>query len=260
MKKLSIFWLTLGLFASAQALAQNTLRYGVESQYPPFESRNAQGELEGFDIELGKAICQAGNLSCSWVESSFDALIPGLMAKKFDAINSAMNITEARMKSIAFTRPIYRIPSMLVGRANSGLQPDAAGLKGKNIGVLQGSIQETYAKQHWEPNGVTVTSYQDQNQVYNDMLAGRLDGTLVMSAAGQSGFLNKPQGKGFAFIGNAVEDDKILGSGIGFGLRKDDVQLKQTLDAAISKVQQDGTVQKLAEKYFPGIDVRVSKP
>ncbi|UQY42446.1 transporter substrate-binding domain-containing protein [Erwinia sp. PK3-005] len=260
MKKHAWLWLAFGLFSATQVAAQGTLRFGVESQYPPFESRNAQGELEGFDIELGQAICQAGRFSCSWVESSFDALIPGLMAKKFDAINSAMNITEARMKSIAFTQPIYRIPSMLVGKADAGLQADAAGLKGKTIGVLQGSIQETYAKRHWEPNGVTVTAYQDQNQVYNDMLAGRLDGTLVMSAAGQSGFLNKPQGKGYAFIGKAVEDDKILGSGIGFGLRKDDAQLKSELDAAIVKVQQDGTLQKLAEKYFPGIDVSVTQP
>lgn len=260
MKKLSALFVAVGLFSSASVLAQETLRYGVESQYPPFESRNAQGELEGFDIELGNAICKAAALSCSWVESSFDALIPALAAKKFDAINSAMNITEAREKSIAFTKPVYRIPSMLLGKADSGLkQATAEGLQGKNIGVLQGSIQETYAKKHWEPKGVTVTSYQDQNQVYNDMIAGRLDGTLVMSAAGQSGFLDKPQGKGFAFIGKPVEDDKILGSGIGFGLRKDDSALKQQLDTAIDKVQADGTLTALAKKYFPGIDVATGK-
>lgn len=256
MKKLNALLVAVGLLSSLSVMAAD-IRYGVESQYPPFESRNAQGELEGFDIELGNAICKAGNLHCSWVESSFDALIPGLTAKKFDAINSAMNITEQRMKSIGFTTPIYRIPSQLVGKEGAGLQPTAAGLQGKNIGVLQGSIQETYAKQHWEPKGVTVTSYQDQNQVYNDMVAGRVDGTLVMSAAGQSGFLDKPQGKGFAFIGKAVEDDKILGSGIGYGLRKDDAELKKQLDAAIVKVQQDGTVTRLAKKYFPGIDVSV---
>ena len=180
---------------------------------------------------------------------------PALQAKEFDASNSAMNITEARARSIAFTQPIYRIPTMLVAKTGENLAPTAEGLKGKNIGVLQGSIQETYAKKHWEPQGVTVTSYQDQNQVYNDMVAGRLDGTLVMSAAGQSGFLDKPQGKGFGFVGKPVEDDAILGSGIGYGLRKDDAQLKQSLDAAIAKVQGDGTIKKLAEKYFPGIDV-----
>lgn len=255
MKKLNALFVAVGLLSSVSALAQDTLRYGLESQYPPFESRNASGELEGFDIELGKAICQVGNFKCSWVESSFDALIPALAAKKFDAINSAMNITEARMKSIGFTQPIYRIPNMLIAKKGSGLLPTVESLKGKNIGVLQGSVQETYAKKHWEPQGVTVTPYQDQNQVYNDMVAGRLDGTLVMSAAGQSGFLDKPQGKGFGFVGKPVEDDAILGSGIGYGLRKDDAQLKQSLDAAIAKVQGDGTIKKLAEKYFPGIDV-----
>ncbi|WP_437610940.1 ABC transporter substrate-binding protein [Erwinia sp. V71] len=257
MKKMNALLIAVGLLSSVSVMAQQSLRYGVESQYPPFESRNAHGELEGFDIELGNAVCKAANITCSWVESSFDALIPALAAKKFDAINSAMNITEQRQKSIAFTTPIYRIPSQLVGREGAGLQPTAEGLKGKNIGVLQGSIQETYAKQHWETKGVTVTSYQDQNQVYNDMVAGRVDGTLVMSAAGQSGFLSKPQGKGFAFIGKAVEDDKILGSGIGYGLRKDDAELKKQLDAAIVKLQQDGTVATLAQKYFPGIDVSV---
>ncbi|OON41135.1 ABC transporter substrate-binding protein [Izhakiella australiensis] len=256
MKKVHLMLLAAGMLTSLSALAQETLRYGLESQYPPFESRNAKGELEGFDVELGKAICQAAQLKCDWVESSFDALIPALQAKKFDAINSAMNITAQREKSIDFTKPIYRIPSQLVGKAGSNMQPTAQGLKGKNIGVLQGSIQETYAKQHWESQGVTVTPYQDQNQVYNDMLAGRLDGTLVMSAAGQSGFLDKPQGKGFAFIGKPVEDDAILGSGIGFGLRKGDAKLKGQLDAAITKVQSDGTVTRLAAKFFPGIDVR----
>ncbi|ACS86270.1 transporter substrate-binding domain-containing protein [Musicola paradisiaca] len=257
MKKLSMLMLSLGLLSSSFAMAQTELRYGLEAEYPPFESKNAKGQLEGFDIELGNAICQAGNFKCSWSETSFDALIPALQAKKFDAINSAMNITDKRKEAIDFTNPIYRIPTQLVGKAGSGLTPTAEGLKGKNIGVLQGSIQEVYAKAHWEPKGVTVTSYKDQNLVYDDLSAGRLDGTLVMAAAGQSGFLDKPEGKGFAFLGNAVEDDKILGSGIGFGLRKGDETLKTELDNAIKQVKEDGTVEKLAKKYFPGFDVRV---
>ncbi|BAN96436.1 hypothetical protein E05_16700 [Plautia stali symbiont] len=52
MKKLNVLFIALGMITSVQALAQESLRYGLESQYPPFESRNAQGELEGFDIEL----------------------------------------------------------------------------------------------------------------------------------------------------------------------------------------------------------------
>lgn len=257
MKKVYALSLLVGLCASFSTFAATELRYGVEAEYPPFESRNSAGELEGFDIDLGNAICKAANLKCSWVETSFDALIPGLVAKKFDAINSAMNITEQRRKSVDFTQPIYRIPSQLVGKLGSGMEPTAEGLKGKTIGVLQGSIQETYAKEHWEKHGVTVVSYKDQNMAWGDLLNGRIDASLVMSAAGQAGFLSKPQGKGFGFVGKPVSDDTILGSGIGYGLRKGDAETKKQLDAAIDKVRADGTITTLAKKYFPGIDVAV---
>ncbi|WP_042871680.1 transporter substrate-binding domain-containing protein [Dickeya poaceiphila] len=79
----------------------------------------------------------------------------------------------------------------------------------------------------------------------------------TLAVAGQSGFLDKPEGKGFAFIGGPVEDTSILGSGIGFGLRKGDEALKAELDKAIKHVKDDGTVEKLAKQYFPGFDVRV---
>ncbi|MEW5561171.1 ABC transporter substrate-binding protein [Enterobacter asburiae] len=255
--KVKALILGFGLICSVSSFAADELRFGVEAEYPPFESRNSAGELQGFDIDLGNAICKAAQLKCSWVESSFDSLIPGLVAKKFDAINSAMNITEQRRKSIDFTQPIYRIPSQLVGKEGSGMQATPEGLQGKTIGVLQGSIQETYAKEHWEKHGVTVVSYKDQNMAWADLLNGRIDASLVMSAAGQAGFLSKPQGKGFGFIGKPVADDTILGSGIGFGLRKGDEAQKKQLDAAIDKVRADGTITTLAAKYFPGIDVSV---
>lgn len=255
--KLSNTLLALACAAAAVASsvqAAQSMRFGIEAEYPPFESKNNQGQLEGFDIDLGNAICKEARLKCSWVENSFDGLIPALQAKKFDAINSAMNVTEQRSKAIDFTKVIYRVPSVLIGRKLSGLGITADKLKGKNVGVLQGSIQETYAKSHWEPNGVSVTSYKDQNLIYADMLAGRLDATLVMAPAGQKGLMSKPEGKDFQFFG-AVRDDKILGSGIAFGLRKGDKELRSQLDAAIAKIQANGTVGSLAKKYFGDIDV-----
>ncbi len=247
--------------ASVSALAADatTLRYGLEAQYPPFESKGANGELQGFDIDIGNAICKTANLTCSWVETSFDGLIPALQGRKFDAINSAMNATEKRRQAIDFTHVIYRVPTQLIARKDSGLQPTAESLKGKRVGVLQASIQETFAKAHWENAGVTVVPYQDQNQVYTDLVAGRLDATLVLAPAGQTGFLSRPEGKDFAFVGQPVRDDKILGSGIAFGIRKGDTALRDQLNAAIAKVQADGTVKTLALKYFGNIDVSAAK-
>ncbi|HEY4352417.1 MAG TPA: ABC transporter substrate-binding protein [Paraburkholderia sp.] len=241
----------------AQAADAKALRYGVEAQYPPFESKGPNGELQGFDIEIGDAVCKVARLRCSWVETSFDGLIPALQGRKFDAINSAMNATDKRREAIDFTNIIYRVPSVLIARKDSGLLPTPESLKGKRVGVLQASIQETFAKVHWEPAGVTIVPYQDQNLVYSDLRSGRLDGTLVLAPAGLTGFLARHEGKGFEFVGQPVRDDKILGGGIAFGIRKGDDALREQLNAAIAKIQADGTVKALARKYFGNIDVSV---
>ncbi|MCG5071935.1 ABC transporter substrate-binding protein [Paraburkholderia tagetis] len=242
--------------AALPALADTTtLRFGVEAQYPPFESKAADGSLQGFDIDIGKAVCAQTHLACKWVETSFDGLIPALNGRKFDAINSAMNATAKRREAIDFTTVIYRVPSRLIARSDSGLTATAASLKGKRVGVLQSSIQETYAKAHWEPEGVNVVPYQDQNQIYADLTAGRLDATLLLAPAGQTGFLSKPDGKDFAFVGAPVRDDTILGNGVALGLRKGDTALRERLNAAIAKLEADGTVASLARKYFGDIDV-----
>lgn len=256
MKKLKIALLLGCAVASFSALADgSTLKFGLEAQYPPFESKSAAGELQGFDIDLGNAVCAAASVKCEWYDTSFDGLIAALQARKFDAINSAMNVTEKRRQAIDFTNVIYRVPTKLIAKKDSGLLPTVDALKGKHIGVLQGSIQESYAQAHWAPKGVDIVSYQDQNQVYLDLSSGRLDGTLVLAPAGQSGFLSRPDGKDYGFVGDAVRDDKILGSGIAFGLRKGDTALKEKLDTAIAKVQNDGVVKTLSKKYFGDIDV-----
>ncbi len=258
MKRINV-WLALACAVatvSTPAWAEaTTMRFGIEAQYPPFESKDASGRLQGLDVDIGNAVCKQAHLACTWVEISFDGLIPALQGRKFDAINSAMNATAQRRQAIDFTTVIYRVPTQLIARADSALAATPESLKAKHVGVLQGSIQEAYAKAHWAPAGVDVVSYQDQNQVYTDLVAGRLDATLVLAPAGQKGFLTQPNGKDFSFVGEPVRDEKILGSGIAFGIRKGDDALRNQLNAAIAKLQADGTVKALANKYLGDIDV-----
>ncbi|WGY71344.1 transporter substrate-binding domain-containing protein [Burkholderia cepacia] len=237
---------------SGAALADaQTLRFGLEAQYPPFESKAPNGDLQGFDIDIGNAVCQTAKLSCKWVETSFDGLIPALKGRKFDAINSAMHVTAKRVEAIDFTTIIYQTPSRLVARSNSGLVPTIQSLKGKQIGVLQGSIHENYARTRWEPFGTRVVPYQDQNQIYADLITGRLDATFAEEITVQKGFLSRAEGRGFGFSGGAIVDDSIMGPGVAFGIRKGDEVLKLRLNEAIKNIKNNGTLDLLAKKYFP---------
>jgi lysine/arginine/ornithine transport system substrate-binding protein len=242
--------------AGAAQAADNMkeLRFGVEASYAPFESKTAAGQLTGFDIDIGNAVCAKLKVKCVWVENSFDGLIPALQARKFDGINSDMTITDKRKMAIDFTDPIYTIPNQLIAKKGSAILPTVDGLKGKHVGVLQGSIQETYAKAKWAPAGIDVESYQAQDQIYADLASGRLDAAFQDAEAASKGFLKQPQGAGFAFAGPAVSDDKLLGSGVGFGVRKNDKALKDALNRALKELKDDGTIDKFAQKYF---DVKV---
>ena len=250
MKKFALC-LSLALVAlSAHAKDYSTLRFGVDASYPPFESKASSGDFVGFDIDLGNALCAKLKAKCVWVAQDFDGLIPALKARKFDGIISSLSITEARQKEIAFSDKLFDAPARMIAKAGSNLLPTVDSLKGKRVGVEQGTTQEAYAKAHWAPSGVTVVPYQDQQQVYADLLSGRLDATLQDEVQADIGFLKTPQGKGYAWAGPEVNDPQTIGAGTGIGLRKEDTELQGKLNKAIAAIHADGTYDKLQKKYF----------
>ncbi|MCC8404008.1 ABC transporter substrate-binding protein [Paraburkholderia sp. MMS20-SJTN17] len=253
MKKL-LAALTVALLATvsigAHAKDWSTIRFGVDASYPPFESKGADGKLVGFDIDLGNEICKRVGAKCVWVENDFDGMIPALKAKKFDGVLSSMSMTPQRAEQIAFSSKLFNTPTRLVAKQGSGILPTAESLKGKTVGVEQGTIQETYAKTYWEPAGAKIVPYQNQDQVYADLISGRLDAALQDAVQADQGFLKTPRGKGFTFVGKDLDDPKILGSGAGIGMRKEDTDLKAKVDKAIADMIKDGTYKKIEKKYF----------
>ena len=253
MKKL-LAALTVALLATvsigAHAKDWTTIRFGVDASYPPFESKGSDGKLVGFDIDLGNEICKRVHAKCVWVENDFDGMIPGLKAKKFDGVLSSMSMTPQRAEQVAFSSKLFNTPTRLVAKKGSGILPTAESLKGKTVGVEQGTIQETYAKTYWEAKGTKVVPYQNQDQVYADLLSGRLDAALQDAVQAEIGFLKTPRGAGFDFVGKNLDDPKILGNGAGIGMRKEDTDLKAKVDKAIADIIKDGTYKKLEKKYF----------
>ena len=247
----AVCMLGMAMPVAASAKSLKEIKFGVDATYPPFESLSPSGAFQGFDIDLGKAICAELKVKCAFVSQSFDGIIPALQARKFDAILSSMTVTPERAKQISFSSEMYDEPTSLIVKKGSGLMPTAASLKGKTVGVEAGTIQETYAKTYWQPNGVNVVSYQGQDQVYADLISGRLDASLQDSVEADYGFLKTPKGAGFEIGGNATDDPKdVLGSYIAIGVRKDEPELLKKIDWAIKEIHANGTYTKLQAKYF----------
>jgi histidine transport system substrate-binding protein len=241
--------LALSFAAFGGGFSGKVIKLGVDPTYPPLEYKTPQGALTGFGVDIAQAMCDQMQAKCIWVESSWDGMIPGLQAKKFDAIASSMTITPQRQAQIAFSDKVSNAPARLVARKGSDLQPTAASLKSKSVGVQQGSSQEAYANALWRPAGVNVVSYQSQQEANEDLVNGRLDASLLASVSA-SEFFHTPAGKDFAFTGAELNDSKYFGIGDGIGLRKEDTALLNAFNAALKAIIANGTYKKVNDKYF----------
>ncbi|WP_199260676.1 ABC transporter substrate-binding protein [Paracoccus binzhouensis] len=246
--------LLLALLCTGAAHADDrtgqTIRLGIDPTYPPLEYKKPDGTLAGFGVEITEAICAELRAKCVWVESGWDGIIPSLQARKFDVIASSMTITEKRAEQIAFSDKYSNAPARLVARKGSGLEPTAASLRGKRVGVQQGSSQETYARALWMPEGVEIVSYQSQDQIYADLTSGRLDAALQASIQAADGFLKKTEGADFAFAGPDLNDPAYFGVGSGYGFRKQDRALREDWNRALAAIRANGTYKQINDKYF----------
>jgi arginine/ornithine transport system substrate-binding protein len=251
MKKLVLLGaLALSVLSMNAFADEKPLKIGIEAAYPPFASKAPDGSIVGFDYDIGNALCEQMQVKCVWVEQEFDGLIPALKVRKIDAILSSMSITEDRKKSVDFTNKYYNTPARLVMKSGTQVSEGLAELKGKNIGVQRGSIHERFAREVLAPLGAEIKPYGSQNEIYLDIGAGRLDGTLADATLLQDGFLKTDSGKGYAFVGPAFTDAKYFGDGIGIAVRKGDSANLKRINDAIAAIRANGKYKAIQDKYF----------
>jgi polar amino acid transport system substrate-binding protein len=232
-------------FASAQ-----TVKVGFSPEaYPPFWSADASGKWGGWEVEVIDAICAEAKLTCELTPIPWDGLIPALTTKKIDAIMNSMSITAEREKTIAFTDKYYNTPTAVIGPKGEAFTADPAGLKGKIIGVQVSTTHSAYVKKHFT-EAAEIKEYQTQDEANQDLAAGRIDATQA-DAIALDAFLKTEQGMACCDLkGNVAEDLEILGPGVGAGLRKEDTELKDKLNAAIKAIRDNGTYAEITKKYF----------
>ncbi len=236
----------LGLVANG-ASAQ-TVRIGTEGAYPPFNSIDSDGNLVGFDIDIADALCAAAKLDCEFVVQDWDGMIPGLLAKKYDAIIASMSITEERKKKVDFTGKYYNTPAKFVAPEGKNLTVTADGLKGMSVGVQRATTHENFLRDNFP--GLDIRVYATQDEANADLVSGRVDLGHADSVALMEGFINTDAGKGFEFVGPDFNVPQWHGTGAGIAVRKGDDELRMALDKAIDQIRADGTYKTINAKYF----------
>ncbi|KJK17401.1 ABC transporter substrate-binding protein [Pseudomonas sp. BIGb0427] len=243
--------LALSLMASSSLFAaEKTLRIGIEAAYPPFAFKTPDGNISGFDYDIGNALCAQMQVKCQWTEQEYDGLIPSLKVKKIDAALSSITITEERKRSVDFTHKYYFTSARLAMKEGSQVDDQFVSLKGKRIGVQRATTTDRYVTEVLAPKGIEVVRYTSNEEIFMDLVSGRLDGVFADTIPLEQGFLNTEKGKGYAFVGPELKDPSYVGEGAGIAVRKGNTQLVTELNQAIDAIRANGEYQKIQAKYF----------
>jgi polar amino acid transport system substrate-binding protein len=233
---------------TTSALAVEKLKMGVEGAYPPFNHKDASGQVVGFDVEIGHALCAKMKVECEVVTATLDGIIPALNDKQFDFVMSSLSITEERSALVDFTTPYYSNKLQFLAAKTSDLKTDKESIRnsllGKTIGVQNATLSATWLQDNLGSD-ITVKLYDTQESAYADLVAGHLDAILADKYGGYE-WLKTPAGQNFEFKGDPVLDnDKI-----GIAVRQGD-PLRARLNLALKEIIEDGTYKKINDKFFP---------
>ena len=265
--KKTILTVLASLLLVVNANADN-IKIGTEGAYPPWNSKDAAGNLIGFEVELANELCKIMKHNCTIVEQDWDGMIPALVSRKFDAIMAGMSITDERKKTINFSQGYAdEVASLAVmkGSKNEGLKTLSAinltdisadeqatldtlikAFKGKTIGVQTATIHQNFLDSGLMGK-VKVRTYKTQDEVNLDLAAGRIDAALAAAVA-FTDYAEK-SGKAVVLTGPTFAGGD-FGNGVGVGIRKGDSELLNDFNAAIDKARDEGIISRLAIKHF----------
>jgi octopine/nopaline transport system substrate-binding protein len=259
-----------GPAAPAHAKEWKEIRIATEGAYPPWNQMGPDGKIVGFEPDLAAVLCAHMHVTCTFIATDWDGVIPGLNAGKYDAIMDGMSVTPKRLEVIAFSTPYAQSPSSFAvpkssplanlpdkgvrldlakgpDQAKQAIEQVKAMMKGKTIGAQVATIQADFLNT-WFKDVATIRTYRTTEERDLDLNSGRIDAVLE-SLAYLVPNLEKPAMQDVTLAGPLYAGGS-FGIGSGVGLRKSDPELKAMFDDAVKAAIADGTVKKLALKWF----------
>ena len=275
LKRIFISFVTIFFLLVGNAYSDK-IKIGTEGAYPPWNAKDASGNLIGFEVDLAKELCAIMKHECTIVEQDWDGMIPALLMRKFDAIMAGMSITDERLKTINFSQGYAdEVASLAVmkgssleslntpkainlskkGAVKGTLKTLADALAGKTVGVQTATIHQNFLESG-DVGKVNIRTYKTQDEVNLDLASGRIDAALAAAVA-FTDYAAK-SGKPVVLVGPTFSGGA-FGNGVGVGIRKGDnstavgkrdAKILKDFNRAIKTARSKRIISELAIKHF----------
>ena len=217
------------------------LRVGSETTFPPFEFTEGD-KYVGFDVVLSEAIAKKLGLKMEFKSMGFDALIPAVQSGDIDMIAAGINATPEREKALDFSDVYFDQGGFItVVRKDNSTIHNMDELAGKTVGVQIGTVPADMAKKI--PN-TTVKEMDSNANIFMELKAGTIDGAIIDNAVAMY-YLKQGADKDLKLVGEPTK-----APGTVLGVKKGNTELQQAVNKALKELKEDGTYQKIYDKWF----------
>jgi polar amino acid transport system substrate-binding protein len=231
--------------AEAGGSAIKTIKSGVLSVATMSDAKPncwiENGEFKGFDLDLARAVGAKLGLTVEFAAIDFPAMFPAVAQGRYDMGAASSAGTVERQKVVDFSAGYLGGYLGVLTTKTSGITDQNASTDGKRLGLLQGSIQEAYAKKFLP--GATLVMFPDNNAGVAALLTGRVDGYFLDFVVGTDYIDQHP---------DLVQPIAVpaFDQPAAFPIKKGNTALKEGVDKALGELVQDGTWMRLYLQYF----------
>ncbi|ACL22747.1 extracellular solute-binding protein family 3 [Desulfitobacterium hafniense DCB-2] len=218
---------------------EKVLKIGSAIEYAPFEFMDEKQTPTGFDIDLMNEIAKDLGYTAKFESSSFDGLVAAIGLGKYDAVISAMTITDDRAKSVLFSDPYFESAQIIAVKKGSAIKSEQD-LKGKKVGVQQGTTGQFAV----EDLGIDPRKFDTIGDAINDMMIGGSE-AVVADTPTLYYFITQNPNMDIEIIPSAFEKEYF---GIAFKL--DNKELADQVNATLKKFMDNGKYNEIYKKWF----------
>ncbi len=232
-----------------QPLPNRTYRILVGKDYPPFNFKNANGKLTGFNIDIARALCLELNLACQIIAKNWKAIKFDLENDKVDFAVASMSISQQNLNQFELTQKYYDTPARFLIRQNN--QFDAKNLRGlrhKNIAVVSGTGHEAYILEYFPE--ANIKSFGNLNLALASLVDGKVMTVFTDALTSRNWLIGERSQNCCKFANGDFYEARFFGQGAAMALPKGSLNMRDWLDKGLANLWASGRYEEIFNSYF----------
>jgi polar amino acid transport system substrate-binding protein len=226
------------------------LRVLTETDYPPFNYYDEEGQLTGFNVDLARSVCLELAIPCEINTAEWNTLIPSLRNNETDAIVASLAITPKTVTEVDFTVRYYSTPARFAVRTGSPIKEiSVPALQGQKVAVVKDTAHQAFLADFFE--GAKIVPYANAAAARAALKDGEADLLFGDGISLMFWIQGTDSARCCEFLGGGYSEARYFGDGVGIAVKKGNARLREALDYALSRVKASGRYEELMLRYFP---------